>query len=260
MDNTQQEDDKRFHHYHGNNIMLSEDNTVAHRTADFGNSQIYSSKPLFPGELFLVEIIENQRRGWCGHLDIGLSHKNPNVLASNPEVQEIGESYLPFPRVEWTIGISKREIQVARKNILYRNSIHIPKNVSYDSKNIRTCRGVIPRYCLKSSRAQDGKIDASDVGSRIGVMFIPTSETIADMHVIINGIDEGPLYTDIPYRDAPIYATINLRGSTKKIKIIQLSYVPSLKAACRNSIIQSMPESIIHRLQLPKELKKFLLL
>ncbi|XP_044744349.1 neuralized-like protein 2 [Coccinella septempunctata] len=258
--NAPQQESKRFHHHHGNNIVLSDENTVAYRVRSFDGASIYSNNPLAPGELFLVEIEETER-GWSGHMRIGLTQTDPNTLEHG--AQEFDELNYPIGSA-WTVGISRtQKISQYFKKCNSEGSecgdSIANKRFSYDSQSIRTCRGIIPRYFLKSSRARGAELYPSDVGSRIGVLFVPTSENKADMHIIINGEDEGPLSTDIPYKDSPVYVSINLYGTTKKIRIIQLSCVPSLQAACRESILQRVPKNMIHLLPLPSLLKNFLL-
>lgn len=88
---------------------------------------------------------------------------------------------------------------------------------------VRTPRGMIPKRLLRPS-VSDG-ILLTDKGSRIGVVFIPTEndKTKGEMHFIINGVDQGPCTKDIPLDKAPpLHVVIDVYGTTKQIRIIQL--------------------------------------
>lgn len=51
---------------------------------------------------------------------------------------------------------------------------------------------------------------------------VPHDNDKAQMHFIINGVDHGPCVSDIPYKDTALHAVVDVYGTTKQVKIIQL--------------------------------------
>lgn len=45
---------------------------------------------------------------------------------------------------------------------------------------------------------------------------------LAEMHYIINGEDQGAFTRKLPYKDGPLYAVVDVYGTTKQVRIIQL--------------------------------------
>lgn len=94
---------------------------------------------------------------------------------------------------------------------------------------IRTSRGLIARSALKPISRVDGATTgdeflATDRGARVGVLFVPTVQNadLAEMHFIVNGEDQGPCSRDIPYKEGALHAVIDVYGSTKQVRVIQL--------------------------------------
>lgn len=89
---------------------------------------------------------------------------------------------------------------------------------------VRTPRGVIPRRVLNPNAPYSSDMLPCDTGSRIGMIYVqtPSDENKAEMHFIVNGEDQGPCAKDIPYKDSELYAVIDVYGTTKQVKIIQL--------------------------------------
>lgn len=222
----------RFHPHHGDNIILLEDNTVAFRKASFANAVTFSEKPLMPGEIFLLEIEKNER-GWSGYMRLGLTQRDPKCAVTPdgnfpsyalPELANMGQS--------WIYGISKTQ------NNVYRFDCQL-NNVSEDddtplksdcvqmflgsSHSVKTSRGTIPRSWLRPASSNKGEeMLPTDVGSRIGVVYVPLKNGNAEMHFVINGEDQGPCTRDIPYQKGPIHAVVDVYGTTKQVRIVQL--------------------------------------
>lgn len=113
-----------------------------------------------------------------------------------------------------------------------------------------------------SSDSSDGvteNILPTDEGSRIGVYYVINKVTdLAEMHFVINGEDQGPCVNNIPHHQDPIRAVVDVYGTTKQVKIIQVNYgVATLQDSCREVILQSFPKTFISRMPLPKRIREF---
>uniref|UniRef100_T1JLQ4 Neuralized-like protein 2 n=1 Tax=Strigamia maritima TaxID=126957 RepID=T1JLQ4_STRMM len=124
----------------------------------------------------------------------------------------------------------------------------------------RSLFGKVPRrHNLKSDFTSNMvNILPTDVGSRIGVMYVNSGE-FAEMHFIINGEDQGACAMDIPFKNAPIFAVVDVYGTTKQIRIVQLYGVASLQSACRDAILQYITKTAVSSLPLPTKLKEYLM-
>lgn len=98
----------------------------------------------------------------------------------------------------------------------------------------------------------------TDVGSRIGVMYVAKGD-YADMHFIINGEDQGACATFIPYKEGALHAVVDVYGTTKQVRIVQLYEVISLQSACRDAILQHIKKTAVSALPLPRKLKDYLM-
>lgn len=156
---------------------------------------------------------------------------------------------------------------------------------------IKTSRGIIPRSSLKAVSPDGSEILPTDTGSRIGIMYVenPFDSNKAEMHFIINGEDQGPCTKDIPYKDGALHAVVDVYGTTKQVKIVQLYGgrwicscqkrthtdtkkakkiitrrififpVSTLQSACRDVILTRIEKNSVANLPLPTRLKEYLL-
>ncbi len=229
----------KFHPYHGENIKLLDDNMVAHRESSFAHAISFSEKPLCPREIFLIEIEKNER-GWSGHLRIGLTQHDPSVKFelpqyALPDLANMGKS--------WILAVTKSANRVIEDTILLEEGLELTPYISIlgDGEYVCTSKGVFKRsllrplppitamdtdYASSDSSSSEVNSDATsilptDVGSRIGIMYVIKNDQ-AQMHFIINGEDQGPCVKNIPYKDGPLYAVVDVYGTTKRVRIIQL--------------------------------------
>ncbi|XP_053709373.1 neuralized-like protein 2 [Synchiropus splendidus] len=270
-----------FHPIHGTNVKLDHSGTQATRVESFANGVCFSKHPLNPGEIFLIEI-EDKELGWCGHLRVGLTARNPISLEAVPEysipdLTDLGDS--------WVFAITRNHNKVVEEEDggdgqaggqrLGRGELEDgmsnphPKTFFTDShlyiENVR-----IPRDKLVG-RSRPGRfshilddlfktnaLPPTARRSRIGVLYVPKGRDLADMHIIINGEDMGASAKDIPTIQ-PLYAVVDVFAATKCVRIVQVEYgFSSLQTLCR----QTIQKHIVHRmaidwLDLPEALKHY---
>ena len=247
----------RFHTHHGENICLCDDNQVARRLSSFAHAIGFSAKPLNPNEIFLIEIEINER-GWSGHLRIGLTQHNPHTLFplpqyALPDLTNMGKSWIfavtkshnrIFSSDQENHGQPYRSILGDGDNIftargaIKRHLLHPVRHLAYNSPSVtndsvdnRMDSQNTPSSSTSTSERQGTttvppklsglEILPTDAGSRIGVVYIVKGRQ-AEMHFIINGEDQGPCAKNIDYQNAPLYVILDIYGTTKQVRIIQL--------------------------------------
>ncbi|MEQ2169595.1 hypothetical protein GOODEAATRI_026785 [Goodea atripinnis] len=279
-----------FHPNHGTNISLNHSGTQATRIESFANGVCFSKYPLKPGEIFLIEI-EEKELGWCGHLRIGLTARDPKSLEvipeySIPDLMALGDSWVFAITRNHNKVIEEAEVPEAGEGGLVvaqrlgrreeedavqedEDNNKKPKTFFTDTHlYIDTVR--IPRDKLVG-RSRPGRfshilddlyktnaLPPTARRSRIGVLYVPKSRDTADMHIVINGEDMGASAKGIP-STRPLYAVVDVFAATKCVRIVQVEYgFSSLQTLCRKTI----QKHIVHRmaidwLQLPEALKQY---
>lgn len=166
----------------------------------------------------------------------------------------------------WIFGIAKcRNIWDTFEDVVgtgYGEGIPLrEKKLITDGVNVQTSRGIIPFNVLKpNTMGRSQNILPTETGSRIGVMYVPqTGSDKAEMHLIINGEDQGVCGKDIPYKAGPLRAVVDVYGTTKQVRIVQLYGVSTLQSACRDAILQYTKRTAVDSLPLPRVLKDYLL-
>jgi len=235
----------RFHWCHGNNISLLEDKTVAYRKRSFANALAFSEKPLAPGEVFLIEI-EQIENGWNGHMRMGLTQLDPYHIFHCGRPPQYALPDLTARGSSWVFGISKAWNNFHSSAFL--DTLERGNNASSDCV-----------WNLLKTEKDKRKLP-TDIKSRIGIVYLPVNADHAHMHYIINGEDKGPCVKTIPYKDGPLFVVVDVYGSTKKVRIIQIYGVPSLQSLCRDIIRKTITTQSVQKLPLPNVLKDYLLL
>ncbi|KAF0300694.1 Neuralized-like protein 2 [Amphibalanus amphitrite] len=229
-----------FHRHHGSNIILCDDNTAAYRKASFANAITFSQRAL-------------TEPGWSGHLRLGLTQLNPDTGFPLPSY---GLPDLVSLRGSWLVAVNKPPDVPAPAAAGAPRAGRPPAPAGHPAY-LRTAFKTVPRAALRAP-AGSGVLP-TDVGSRLGVMYVPRAGgELADMHLIVNGDDQGAVEKEIPLRGAPLHAVVDVYGSTKLIRIVQLYGVQSLMSSCREVILQHLVGSRVSQLPLPPALKNFL--
>ncbi|KAF3704620.1 Neuralized-like protein 2 [Channa argus] len=279
-----------FHPIHGTNVRLDHLGTQATRVESFANGVCFSKNPLKPGEIFLIEI-EDKEMGWCGHLRVGLTARDPRTLEvvpeySIPDLTDPGDSWIFAITRNHNKILDDPEVQDGGDeglaggqrlgrgededggNVGGSNNMK-PKTFFMDSdlfiENVRIPRDKLVgrsrpgRYShILDDLYKTNTLPPTARRSRIGVLYVPKGKDQADMHIVINGEDMGASAKGIPTVQ-PLYAVVDVFAATKCVRIVQVEYgFSSLQTLCRKTI----QKHIVHRmaidwLELPEALKHY---
>lgn len=89
----------------------------------------------------------------------------------------------------------------------------------------------------------------------------PENAAAIDIHFLLNGVDCGPCMLNVQYDlTKPLFVVIDVYGTTKQLRIIEMHNVPTLRSLCRTQILECL-NSLAHvrQLPIPEKLKVFLL-
>ncbi|KAF7204712.1 neuralized-like protein 2 [Nothobranchius furzeri] len=273
-----------FHPIHGANVRLDPTGTQATRVESFANGVCFSQRPLKPGEIFLIEI-EEKELGWCGHLRMGLTSRDPRSLEvvpeySIPDLTEPGDS--------WVFAITRSHNKVIEEvevpeggeggHRLERGEAgrrgdegnNLKPKTFFTDTHLYIDNVQIPRDKLVG-RSRPGRyshilddlyktntLPPTARRSRIGVLYVPKSGDVGDMHIVINGEDMGASAKGIPTTQ-PLYAVVDVFAATKCVRIVQVEYgFSALQTLCRKAV----QKHVVHRmaidwLELPEALKHY---
>lgn len=245
-----------FHPVHGTNVRLDNSETQATRVESFANGVCFSKNPLKPGEIFLIEI-EDKELGWCGHLRVGLTARDPstlevvpeysipdltdlgdswifaitrnhNKILDDPEVQEAGDGGLAggrrLGRGEDEIGGEGDEGGGNMKPKMFFTDSHLFIDSVCIPRDKLVGRSRPGRYShILDDLYKTNALPPTARRSRIGVLYVPKGRDRADMHVVINGEDMGASAKGIPTTQ-PLYAVVDVFAVTKCVRIVQVEY------------------------------------
>ena len=71
-----------FHPVHGENVLLSEGNTIATRENGFCNAVVFTHRPVRVNEKIFIRFLQ-QSHSWSGSVRLGFSSHNPRQLAGS---------------------------------------------------------------------------------------------------------------------------------------------------------------------------------
>uniref|UniRef100_A0AAQ4QME3 Neuralized E3 ubiquitin protein ligase 2 n=1 Tax=Gasterosteus aculeatus aculeatus TaxID=481459 RepID=A0AAQ4QME3_GASAC len=233
-----------FHPVHGSNVRLDFSGTQATRVESFANGVCFSKRPLKPGEIFLIEI-EDKELGWCGHLRVGLTARDPGSLDAVPEysipdLTDSGDS--------WVFAITRNHNKIAEDPVeaadggaagghrLGRGEAgegdggadnSKPKTFFTDSHlDIDDVRIPLDKLVGRSRPGRYSHIlddlyktnalPPTARRSRIGVLYVAKGRDLADMHIVINGEDMGASAKGIPSVQ-PLHAVVDVFAATNLV-------------------------------------------
>lgn len=165
---------KRFHKYHGSNVVLCSENTVAWRNSSYANAVVFSESPLEPNDLFLLEI-DGTERGWSGDMRIGLTTMNPHEASTTGmALPQYALPDLSAMKPSWIYAISKSSIFNRRRRPYYSRDI-----------SLSTTYGNVPLKTLLPCSKTGSEKCATDVGSQIGKNRFYFVRNTAEKHLFI---------------------------------------------------------------------------
>ena len=108
-----------WHPVHGDNISLSDDNTVASRRDSFCKSIVFSQRPLMMGEKIWIRLLSvSDHQGWKGGLRLGVSGVNPGHWSNSSLPKYLCPDMTSRHQV-WARAMSEKYVKTGAVVFLY---------------------------------------------------------------------------------------------------------------------------------------------
>ena len=227
----------------GSKIVTDDAGLLALRHPDYsGNGLLFSAKPIALNELFLIEVVQKDY-SWSGNLRIGIISEDISKSFYVPEFSIPDFETLGYNH--HVVAITKRHNTKSSKPLV-NPFANLPGYTSTGTSRYLNLSFQEPTWddlSFGGSKLEQQYYESlTDVTNcelpvlekaRIGIVLRPNrlakSKSIrtADMHVIINGYDQGAVRTNIPIDfDKKNYVVIDCYARTRSVRVVKFKNSP----------------------------------